>query len=303
MKILLIRPGALGDTILTLPVIDAIRSKHPNSEITLLGSKQFDFLIPQNIKTVSYDSRDWAWVFETTRCRNPTRKTDVDVAYVILKNGQTVVKNLRNAGILTILASSSPQEGESLVQTLCRRLCLPDPQRKAWLEQFQTERKYNRLWVAPGSGSRTKNAPLMLFSEAVNVILQHYDLKLVVTLGESDRWLLDDDDFAGFINRFDAKIIHDEPLKNIVLTCCNSAIYIGNDSGASHLAAALNIPAILFFTVTDPAIWGPFALTKNMLIQRVTSSHSIVSTEDEYRLSHTADFAIQHISESITTYF
>lgn len=303
MKILLIRPGALGDTILTLPVIDAIRSKHPDSEITLLGSKQYAFLLPPDVSAISYDCREWAWIFEPTSSNNLNAQTNVDIAYVVLKNSETVARNLRNVGVKTIVASSSPQEGESLVQTLCRRLCLPAPQRKAWLEQFQTERKYNRLWVAPGSGSRTKNAPIILFSEAVNVILQHYDLKLVVTLGESDRWLLNDDDFAGFINRFDAKILHDTPLKNIVLTCCNSAIYIGNDSGASHLAAALNIPAILFFTVTNPEIWSPFAPTNNLLIQRVINSHSIVSTEDEYRLSQTADFAIQHISESITTYF
>jgi len=34
-------------------------------------------------------------------------------------------------------------------------------------------------------------------------------------------------------------------------------IYIGNDSGISHLAAAVGTPAIVLFGPTDPAVWAP----------------------------------------------
>jgi hypothetical protein len=33
--------------------------------------------------------------------------------------------------------------------------------------------------------------------------------------------------------------------------------YIGNDSGITHLAAALGIPTVALFGPTNPAIWGP----------------------------------------------
>jgi len=33
--------------------------------------------------------------------------------------------------------------------------------------------------------------------------------------------------------------------------------YIGNDSGITHLAAALDIPTVAIFATTDPAVWGP----------------------------------------------
>jgi hypothetical protein len=33
--------------------------------------------------------------------------------------------------------------------------------------------------------------------------------------------------------------------------------YIGNDSGITHLAAALGVPTIALFGPTDPAVWGP----------------------------------------------
>jgi ADP-heptose:LPS heptosyltransferase len=34
-------------------------------------------------------------------------------------------------------------------------------------------------------------------------------------------------------------------------------LYIGNDSGISHLAAAVGTPAVTIFGPTDPAVWAP----------------------------------------------
>ena len=37
----------------------------------------------------------------------------------------------------------------------------------------------------------------------------------------------------------------------------SAKVYIGNDSGVSHLAAAVGTPVIAMFGPTDPAIWAP----------------------------------------------
>jgi ADP-heptose:LPS heptosyltransferase len=34
-------------------------------------------------------------------------------------------------------------------------------------------------------------------------------------------------------------------------------VYIGNDSGISHLAAAAGAPVVALFGPTDPAVWAP----------------------------------------------
>jgi len=58
----------------------------------------------------------------------------------------------------------------------------------------------------------------------------------------------------------------EEPLESAVrldnlyeLGCwlARARVYIGNDSGISHLAAAVGVPTIALFGPTDPAIWAP----------------------------------------------
>jgi ADP-heptose:LPS heptosyltransferase len=34
-------------------------------------------------------------------------------------------------------------------------------------------------------------------------------------------------------------------------------LFVGNDSGLSHLAAALGIPTVAVFGPTDPSVWAP----------------------------------------------
>ncbi|MER3484977.1 MAG: hypothetical protein C4345_02345, partial [Chloroflexota bacterium] len=40
-----------------------------------------------------------------------------------------------------------------------------------------------------------------------------------------------------------------------VLSCCD--VYVGNDSGVTHLAAALDVPVVALFGPTDPRMWAP----------------------------------------------
>ena len=37
-----------------------------------------------------------------------------------------------------------------------------------------------------------------------------------------------------------------------------AVLYIGNDSGVSHLAAFLNVPTLVIFGPSDPDLWRPF---------------------------------------------
>jgi heptosyltransferase III len=58
----------------------------------------------------------------------------------------------------------------------------------------------------------------------------------------------------------------EEQLENAVridnlfeLACwlATARLYIGNDSGITHLAAAVGIPVVAIFGPTDPGVWAP----------------------------------------------
>jgi ADP-heptose:LPS heptosyltransferase len=37
-----------------------------------------------------------------------------------------------------------------------------------------------------------------------------------------------------------------------------AALFVGNDSGPAHMAAAFGLPVVVLFGASDPAIWGPW---------------------------------------------
>jgi ADP-heptose:LPS heptosyltransferase len=63
------------------------------------------------------------------------------------------------------------------------------------------------------------------------------------------------DDFSPF-RAF--RVISGAPLSEIKSLIAGASLYVGNDSGPAHMAAALGVPAVVIFTASDPAIWGPW---------------------------------------------
>src|SRR5207302_7263558 len=51
--------------------------------------------------------------------------------------------------------------------------------------------------------------------------------------------------------------IHINNLYDLACWLARARVYIGNDSGISHLAAAVGTPTIVLFGPTDPAVWAP----------------------------------------------
>lgn len=45
-----------------------------------------------------------------------------------------------------------------------------------------------------------------------------------------------------------------------------AAVFIGNDSGPAHVAAAFGIPTVVVFGSSDPAIWGPWKTESEVVV-------------------------------------
>ncbi len=55
------------------------------------------------------------------------------------------------------------------------------------------------------------------------------------------------------------------PLAEIKNLLARASLFIGNDSGPAHMAAALRLPVIVLFGASDPSIWGPWKATGEAL--------------------------------------
>ncbi|MCB1088242.1 MAG: hypothetical protein KDM63_14425, partial [Verrucomicrobiae bacterium] len=95
----------------------------------------------------------------------------------------------------------------------------------------------------------------------VNVALQLYSddptLRFLITAGEAEERVIGE-----FVALLDAAGVPYDLASQLPLPVLGSLLqrcrlYLGHDSGISHLAAACGVPSVLLFGKTDPAIWAP----------------------------------------------
>ena len=48
----------------------------------------------------------------------------------------------------------------------------------------------------------------------------------------------------------------------------NASLFIGNDSGPAHMAAAFGVPCLVLFSTSDPAIWEPWRTESEVIVSR-----------------------------------
>ena len=92
--------------------------------------------------------------------------------------------------------------------------------------------------IHPFSGSARKNWPLERFRA------------LAQRLGMPVRWCAGPEEHLADAVRMDN-------LYELACWLATACIYIGNDSGITHLAAAVGVPVVAIFGPTDPVVWGP----------------------------------------------
>ncbi len=66
--------------------------------------------------------------------------------------------------------------------------------------------------------------------------------------------------FAGF------RTVSGAPLSHVMRMLAGAVLFIGNDSGPAHMAAALNIPAVVLFGASNPSIWQPWKASAEVLV-------------------------------------
>jgi len=275
-RILVIRGGAIGDFVLTLPAIKLLRDNFPDSHIEILGYKQIVALAERRFYADATRSIEYAGLasFFAKGAALPSELADYFASFDLIvsylfDSDKIFETNLRRCGVETLLVGSPKISDDDHAATQLARpleelgLSLQSP--RARIFPSAADREFARSLLEfsatpmfalhPGSGSATKNWPLTSWrSLAEQLLASRIARSLLVISGEADR-----DGLAAMKELHDARVLIAEnlPLPQLAAALESCAMFIGHDSGISHIAAAVEIPCVLLFEPTDPAVWAP----------------------------------------------
>jgi len=109
--------------------------------------------------------------------------------------------------------------------------------------------------IHPGSGSTAKNWPDERWLELV----ARLDGPFLLVLGEAERGRWSGPLLAVLRSaaRAPLEVADSLALPDLAAALARCGLFLGHDSGISHLAAALGLPCVLLFGPTEPAMWAP----------------------------------------------
>lgn len=111
--------------------------------------------------------------------------------------------------------------------------------------------------VHPGSGGKTKCWPLDRYLSLLGDLKSRVDPFIIIFSGPAEDDAIKDRIDAFVRGRFGVLHFSDADLIAVAALLRSSDLYLGNDSGVSHLAAAVGCRVIVLFGPTDPALWRP----------------------------------------------
>ena len=236
MRVLVVRVCAIGDFVLHLPALRALSLALPNARFTLIGypgtlALARTFLPIDEIYSI--ETQPWASLFNGP-LSNARFEARFDAAWVWMKDS-VIADNLRRSGIPEVFHGDPfPSTGHA-ADHLLRTLDLPAPD----LPNLWEGPAGGRVILHPGSGSPSKVWPR--FEELARILPE-----AVILLGPCETPLEMSNPSLRNLSLID---VADE------LRRCR--LFIGNDSGITHIAAYWGAPTIALFGPTDPAVWGP----------------------------------------------
>ncbi|MEW6234379.1 MAG: glycosyltransferase family 9 protein [Candidatus Omnitrophota bacterium] len=280
---LLMRNGAIGDTILLSSAILAIREQYPCAWIELMGNKErmelltgaglADCAVSSEYKGV--ESLFWMDVPIHPVLKEYLSAFDFIICYTASK--ELALKErlqVRQDQIVRIHPALPDAEGsihasrhylhalDGLVpidQLQAPRLSLTKAEIAAAqrrLDELGIDRSRHFLLVLhAGAGSRAKQAPPPWFAHAAQALQRRWPLQILLTQGPADGEAVES--VLHFLGNSNVVLLQDEPLRSLAAILKQADLFIGNDSGVTHMAAAAGCPSLAIFTAANPAVWAP----------------------------------------------
>lgn len=237
---LLIRPGAIGDCIVSLPALESLRAPYteiwtarPNvpliqfaDRVRAIPDTDLDLLeIPgrEPPPALLEDLRQFDSIISWYGANRPEFSDRAVALGLPFHFCPALPPNGDTHAVDFYLAQARTLGGRSVAAV--PRILIDVPRR-----DFAA--------IHPFSGSPKKNWPLSSFQQ------------LAATLDLPVEWTAGPDEPLPGARRFDN-------LDDLARWLASARLYIGNDSGVTHLAAAVGTPVLAIFLTSNPAVWAP----------------------------------------------
>ena len=124
-----------------------------------------------------------------------------------------------------------------------------------FIEQLKTPSRGPLLAAHPGSGGRHKIWPAPRFAALMEMAAAEKGARWLLIRGPADAKPCAE--VQENLPRVKPIIVEGLSLVHLASVLSACAGYVGNDSGITHIAAAVGTPTVAVFGPTDPAVWGP----------------------------------------------
>lgn len=281
-NILVWHRGALGDLLLSGPALEGLAAHYPEARFTLCGFPSRLALLRKNLRVANIgDSQtsQWTPLFMASAPLPLSLQSalcDIDLAVLCTPQLQPdLAARLQEVGIPSILWIPSFPQHHLLPVAQFQALHLSgwgievkqqsfqlnfdaeeETAARQWFLSLRTEKSGPVIALAPGSGHRLKNWPLAYYQELAPRLEKELGARLLWILGPAEEGWQQQLQVNG---RQGERQFLDYPSLRLLasrLKLCQ--LFIGNDSGITHLAAATGGPTVVaIFGPSEARIWAP----------------------------------------------
>jgi heptosyltransferase-3 len=258
-----VRGGALGDFVVALPALRALAG--PARRLHLVGNAEAALaLAPELFASVaSIDDPAWAGLFDDAVALPEPR----GAAVALLRAHAEPAARLRAAGWAPILDAPSfpgPSSDEHVAAHLLRMVApaghsghpghLPGHDSHTvgrLIDVAPDPRPRPYAVLHPGSGSPRKNWPAARFAEVARRA-ERAGLAPLILRGAADQAPA-----AALAGAGGWPVASGLGLRDLAGLLAGASLYVGNDSGVSHVAGAVGAPTVAVFGPTRALRWRP----------------------------------------------
>jgi len=292
---LIIQPGAVGDLILTLPLIRLLKAEYGYQRVDVAGHlERLTYLVGKTAidQAISIDRHSLHSLFIEPKSFHLTeddpliklfRPYELIATFLTDEQGHfeqnLIMTALRTHSVEVVTLALRPPDdfrghaAEFFIHQFADQMVRKPHQHLArYLQTLlpQVEPPSDQIDATPSADDKLKkNRRITLQPGSGGVSkcwpienfcelaarLQQKDFRPLFLLGPAEIERWAQDDVARLKSQ--AQIIQDLTLDQVVGLLSQSSAYIGNDSGISHLAGAMGVPVLTIFGPSDPAHWRP----------------------------------------------